>query len=120
MAEYKDGAATWLGFIRPYPTPEAAKAVFEKYVTTVKRDGAEVKTPKVEGIDEFLIANNIGLVDVIFRKGNVIAGTNGGTDLAKAEAFARAFAKNVPASLPPIESDVAGAKPKVDAPADQQ
>ena len=48
MADYKDGEATWQGFLRPYPTPEAAKAVFDQYLSTVKKDGAEIKESKVK------------------------------------------------------------------------
>lgn len=109
MADYKDGPATWQGFLRPYPTPEAAKAVFEKYLANAKQDGAQVKNPSVEGADQFAISSNIGLVDAIFRKGNVIGGANGGTDPAKAEAFARSLLKALPATLPPLESDASPA-----------
>ena len=105
MADYKDGPATWQGFLRPYPTPEAAKAVFEKYLANARQDGAQVKSPSVEGADQFAISNNIGLADAIFRKGNVIGGANGGTDPAKAEAFAESLLKALPATLPPLESD---------------
>ena len=44
MADYKDGDVTWQGFLRPYRDAEEAKAVFEKYLDGVKKDGAEVKT----------------------------------------------------------------------------
>jgi hypothetical protein len=118
MVDYKDGSATWQGFVRPYPTPEAAKAIFEKYTATIKQDGATIKTPTVEGADQFAIVANVGLTDAIFRKGNIIAGANGGTDAAKAEAFARTFLKALPASLPPLETDLpgkAGDKPKAKA-----
>jgi hypothetical protein len=112
MADYKDGEATWQGFVRPYATPEAAQVVFDKYIASAKQDGNPIKTPTVEGVDQFAINPNIGLTDVIFRKGNVIGGANGGTDPAKTEAFAKAFAKTLPASLPPIESEAPGrAKP---------
>ncbi len=105
MADYKEGGATWQGFLRPYPTPEAAKAVFEKYLVNAKQDGAKVSTPTVEGADQFALSSNIGLADAIFRKGNVLGGGNGGTDPAKVEAFARSLLKALPASLPPLESD---------------
>jgi hypothetical protein len=108
MADYKEGEATWQGFLRPYPTPEAAKAVFDKYVSTAKQDGAEIKTPKADGIDQFVLSANTGLIDAIFRKGNVIGGANGGTDAAKTEAFAKTIAKGLPATLPPLESDLKG------------
>ena len=47
---------------------------------------------------------NIGLIDVIFRKGNCLAGANGATSSAPAEAFARALAKSLPATVPTLES----------------
>ena len=100
MADYKDGDVTWQGFVRPYPTPEAAKAVFDQYLATAKKDGAEIKTPTVDGTDQFVIASNTGLIDAIFRRGNVVGGANGGTQASKTEAFAKALAKSLPASLP--------------------
>lgn len=119
MADYKDGEATWQGFLRPYPTPEEAKAVFDQYLTTVKKDGAEIKESKAEGSDQFVVASNIGLIDVVFRKGNVIGGTNGATEAAKGETFAKAMAKALPATLPPIESDAKGPAAKGGESADQ-
>ncbi len=80
MADYKEGEVTWQGFLRPYRDAKEAKAVFEKYVASVKKDGAEVKTIKAEGADEMVISINIGLVDVVFRKGNTLAGANGATE----------------------------------------
>ena len=47
-----------------------------------------------------VLSDNIGLVDVVFRKGNCVAGANGATTAAPAEAFARALAKSLPASVP--------------------
>ena len=100
MADYKDGDVTWQGFLRPYRDAQEAKAVFEKYLAGVKKDGAEVKTLTAEGADEMVISTNIGLVDVVFRKGNTLAGANGATSAAPAEAFARALAKSLPATRP--------------------
>lgn len=113
MADYKDGKDTWLGFIRPYQTPDAAKEVLEKYTKTVKQDGAKTSEAKYEGADQVLISENIGLVDVVFRKGNSVGGINGATDKAKAEAFVKEMVKSVPATLPPLESD-SKPKPKAD------
>ena len=45
-----------------------------------------------------VVSNNIGLVDVVFRKGNTLAGANGATSPAAAEAFARSLAKSLPAT----------------------
>ena len=73
MADYKDGDVTWQGFLRPYRDAQEAKAVFEKYIAGVKKDGAEVKTLSADGADEMVLSNNIGLVDFVFRKGNTVA-----------------------------------------------
>ncbi len=104
MADYKDGEVTWQGFLRPYRDAQEAKAVFEKYIAGVKKDGAEVKTIQADGADEMVISNNIGLADFVFRKGNTLAGANGATSPAPAEAFARALAKTLPATVPTIGS----------------
>ena len=100
MADYKDGEVTWQGYLRPYATPEEAREVFEKYVASAKQDGGDPKAVQAEGADQMVVNANVGLVDVIFRKGNVVGGANGSTDAAKAETFARAFAKGLPADLP--------------------
>jgi hypothetical protein len=102
MADYKDGDVTWQGFLRPYRDAKEAKEVFEKYITGVKKDGAEVKPMSTEGADEMVLSNNIGLADFVFRKGNTLAGANGATSPAAGEAFARALAKSLPATVPTI------------------
>ena len=80
MADYKEGDVTWQGFLRPYRDAKEAKEVFEKYLDGVKQDGAEVKTVEAEGADEMVVSSNIGLIDVVFRKGNTSAGANGATE----------------------------------------
>ncbi len=100
MADYKEGDVTWQGFIRPYASPDEAKAIFDKYVASAKLDGGDPKPVEAEGADQMVTNSNVGLVDVIFRKGNVIGGANGATQAAKAETFARAFAKGLPSDLP--------------------
>jgi hypothetical protein len=100
MADYKDGEVTWQGYIRPYATSDEAKEVFEKYLASAKQDGGDPKPLQAEGADRMIINSNVGLVDVIFLKGNVVGGANGSTDAAKAEAFTRAFVKSLPAELP--------------------
>ena len=100
MADYKDGKVGWQGYLRPYASPEEAKAVFEKYIASAKTDGGSPRPLEAEGADEMALNANIGLVDVIFRKGNVLGGVNGSTDPVKAEAFARSFAKSLPTDLP--------------------
>ena len=103
MADYQDGDATWQGFLRPYASVDEAKGIFEKYLDNAKQDGAQVKEIETEGSDRMLSISNIGLVDVVFRRGSLVAGANGSTDSAKAEAFAKAFAKNLPADLPSLK-----------------
>jgi hypothetical protein len=104
MADYKNGDGTWQGFLRPYRDANEAKEVLEKYITGVKKDGAEVKMLTADGADQMVMSNNIGLVDVVFRKGNALAGANGATSAPQAEAFARALAKSLPPSLPSLEN----------------
>jgi hypothetical protein len=105
MADYKEGNVTWQGFLRPYRDAQEAKAVFQKYIEGVKKDGAELKTIATEGADEIVVSTNIGLVDVVFRKGNTVAGANGATAAPPAEAYARAMAKALPASVPTLQGD---------------
>ena len=102
MADYKEGDITWQGFLRPYRDDKEAKEVLEKYVASVKQDGAEVKTLTSEGADEMIVSSSIGLFDVVFRKGNTLAGANGATNLKPAEAYARSLAKNLPAQVQAI------------------
>jgi hypothetical protein len=108
MADYKDESVTWQGFLRPYVSDDEARAIFEKYVASAKQNGGDPKIIEAQGADQMFISSSIGLVDVIFRKGNVIGGANGAADSAnneanakaKAEAFARGFVKALPADLP--------------------
>ncbi|MGC8640842.1 MAG: DUF6599 family protein [Isosphaeraceae bacterium] len=100
MADYKEKEVTWQGFLRPYKDDKEAKDMLAKYRESVKLDGAELKPLEAEGADEMVVSSNIGLFDVIFRKGNTLAGANGATSLKPAEAFARALAKTLPARVP--------------------
>ena len=102
MADYEDGGATWQGFLRPYGSDDEAKAILAKYLDNAKQDGAQVKEITTEGADQMVSISNIGLTDVVFRRGSVIAGANGSTDPAKAEAFSKAFDKGLPATLPKL------------------
>jgi hypothetical protein len=111
MADYKDKNVSWQGFLRPYRDVQEAKSVFEKYIAGVKKDGAEIKTLTAEGADEMVMSTNIGLIDIVFRKGNCVAGANGATGAGPvgatgagpAEVFARALAKSLPATVPTLE-----------------
>ncbi len=103
MADYREGNQTlWQGFIRPYHSNEEALAVLAKYVTGAKADGAELKEVTTEAGDKMVISSNVGLIDVIFAKGNGIGGVSGASDAAKAEAFVRGFAKSLPGVIPVI------------------
>jgi len=104
MADYKTSDATWQGFLRPYRNTEEAKAVLNKYVDGVKKDGAEVKRLTAQGADEMVVSTNIGLTDFVFRKGNTLAGANGATNAAPAEVFTRNLAKSLPSTVPALDS----------------
>jgi hypothetical protein len=104
MADYQKDGVTWQGFFRPYADAKEAAAVFDKYLEGAKMDGAEVKTLEAEGADRMIVSANIGLIDVLFLKGNVVGGANGATEEGPAEAFARAFVKSLPAEVPAIDA----------------
>jgi hypothetical protein len=104
MADYKTGDATWQGFLRPYRNADEAKAVLDKYIDGVKKDGAVVKKLDLQGADEMVKSDNIGLTDFVFRKGNTLAGANGATNATPAEAFTRKLAKSLPAAVQMLDS----------------
>ncbi len=120
MADYKDATVTWQGFLRPYATDDEAKAIFEKYIESARKNGGDPKVLSTEGADQFFVSSSIGLVDAIFRKGNVIGGANGAADSANNEAkaremadtFARSFVRSLPNDLP----KGAPAEPKTEKP----
>lgn len=111
MADYADGKATWQGFLRPYANPEEAKAIFEKYISEVKSFGARVEELDCEDADRMVRSNMDGLIDVVFLKGNAFAGANGGTEGMKTEAFSRAFASQLPRSVPALPTEPASTPP---------
>ena len=104
MADYKEGDVTWQGFLRPYRDDKEAREVLARYIASVKQDGADIKNSQTEGADEMITSASIGLFDVVFRKGNTLAGANGATGFKPAEAFARALAKSLPSHVPAINS----------------
>ncbi|GAC1473409.1 MAG: hypothetical protein NVSMB9_21960 [Isosphaeraceae bacterium] len=104
LAEYTEGSASWKGFLRPYASPDEALKVYEKYLAGARQDGAEIREVKAEGADRMVVSSNIGLVDAFFLKGNTLGGAAGATDAKSAEAFARAFVKNLPARVAAIAS----------------
>jgi hypothetical protein len=102
MADYKEGDVGWQGFLRPYRDADEAQKVLDEYLESVKMDDAEVKPLEAEGADAMFAISNIGLFDVVFRKGNTLAGANGATTAPPAEAFARALAKGLPDKVPVV------------------
>jgi hypothetical protein len=104
MADYHKDGSTWQGFVRPYRDAKEAEAVFNKYLEGAKMDGADIKTIEAEGADRMIKSANIGLIDVLFLKGNMVGGANGATEENSAEAFARAFVKSLPAEVTAIET----------------
>jgi hypothetical protein len=114
MADYSEANQSWQAFLRPYADDAEARKMYEKYLETVKADGAKIQVEKAENCDAMVVSSNIGLVDVVFRKGNTFGGVNGSTEAKSALAFAKAFAAGVPAKLPalPASTNAAGAKPE--------
>lgn len=114
MADYSENDQSWQAFVRPYSNPEEAMAMFEKYLETVKADGADVKMEKAENCDAMVVSSNIGLIDVVFRKGNTFGGVNGATEAKAALAFAKSFVAGVPVKLPPLPASAkaSAAKPE--------
>jgi hypothetical protein len=102
LADYEQGDVKFQGFLRPYATPDEARKIFDQYVETAKKDGAELKTIDDAKADKMVISSNIGLVDVVFLKGNAVGGSNGSTDSKLAESLAREFAKSLPDKVPVI------------------
>ncbi len=104
LADYEVGEMKFQGFLRPYATADEAKKIFEEYVATAKKDGAEVKEINGTKADKMVISSNIGLFDVVFLKGNTVGGSNGATEVKPAEAFAKAFANSMPATVPILQT----------------
>jgi hypothetical protein len=111
LAEYKEGEVGFQGFLRPCASPEAAKALLEKYAESVKADGAEVKPLEGKEADSLLLSANIGLFDVVFVKNNVFGGVNGATEAGPAESFARKLAAGLSGDLPIFEEKAEEAVP---------
>ena len=112
LADYEVGDVKFQGFVRPYKTPAEARKIFDQYISTAKKDGAVITEVSGSKADKMIVSFNIDLYDVIFLKGNTVGGSNGAKAVKPAEAFAKAFAEVLPASVPFVES---GEKPKVDA-----
>lgn len=102
LADYQEGDVYWQGFVRPYKNAEQAKTVFDNYVAAVKDFGAQVEELETETADRMVASSLDGLIDVVFVKGNTIAGANGSTDRSAAEKFTRVLAESLPARVPSL------------------
>ena len=96
MASYAEGDLTWQSFIRPYATPERAKAVFDLYRAEAEAFDAKIQEVESDSTDSMYIAENFGLIDVLFVKGNAFGGVNGASDVESARRFAEEFADSLP------------------------
>ena len=112
LADYKVGDVEFQGFLRPYPSADEARKVFDQYVSTAKKDGAVLTEVAGSKADKMVISFNIDLYDVVFLKGNTVGGSNGAKSVKPAEAFAKSFAEALPANVPYVPS---GDKPAGDA-----
>ncbi len=102
LADYEVEDMTFQGFLRPYATAEEAIKIFDQYVETAKKDGAEIKVLENSKAEKMVLSSNIGLIDVVFVKGNAVGGANGASTEKPAEEFARKFAESLPAQVPLI------------------
>jgi hypothetical protein len=100
MAAYAEADLTWQAFIRPYATPERAQEIFELYRADAESFDAKITEVETGVADAMFIAENFGLIEIIFRKGNAVGGLNDSTDLDAAQAFIDRFAAALPESVP--------------------
>ena len=70
------------GLFAPIETSRRPRPCLRNTSPAVKKDEAVVKTLTADGADEMVVSTNIGLIDVVFRKGNCLAGANGATSAA--------------------------------------
>ena len=88
----------------PTAMPRRPRPYWKSTSTASRKTAPKSKNSTVPGADEMVVSNNIGLIDFVFRKGNTLAGANGATSAAPAEAFARTLAKSLPAAVPTLDS----------------
>lgn len=100
MAAYAEADLTWQAFIRPYATPERAQEIFDLYRADAESFDAKITEVETEVADAMFIAENFGLIEIIFRKGNAVGGLNDSTDLDAAQAFIDRFASSLPETVP--------------------
>lgn len=109
LADYKEGETTFQGFLKPCASPEAARSLLETYREETARNGAvntEESVEELPGVTVLLVSDqaDIGLIDVVFVKGNTFGGVNGASDRAAALTFARELAAGLPSRLPDLSS----------------
>ena len=59
---------------------EAKEVLREVHGRASSRTAPRSRRSQAEGADEMVVSSNIGLFDVVFRKGNTLAGANGATE----------------------------------------
>ena len=104
MASYADDVSGWQAFVRPYATPERAREIFDQYRAEAEAFDAVIQEVEAPGADAAFLAENFGLIDVIFLKGNTFGGVNGATDAESARAFALEFAAATPDDAPHMDT----------------
>lgn len=104
LANYGEGDLSWQGFIRPYATPERARAIFDQYRAEAVAFDARITEVESDAADAMFVAENFGLVEVVFLKGNAVGGVNGATDVEAARSFAQSFATSLPATAPHLDA----------------
>ena len=104
MADYADGEFMWQGFVRPYASPERAREVFDQYRAEAEAFDAEISEVETDSVDAMFVAENFGLVEAVFLKGNAVGGANGATEVEPAKEFTIAFAESMPATAPHLDS----------------
>lgn len=120
LADYEADDQMFQGFLRPYATADEARKVFDRYVETAKKDGAEVQVLENSKAEKMVMSSNIGLVDVVFVKGNTVAGANGASSAKPAEDFARKLAESLPNEVPLIPSLVKSPAAETETPAESE
>lgn len=111
MASYNEGDLTWQAFVRPYASPERARDVFDQYRAEAEAFDAKIQEVEHDSADAMFIAENFGLIDVIFLEGNAFGGVNGASDLDSARQFADAFVSSLPETVPHFDTPDAEAAP---------
>ena len=104
LASYADDQSGWQAFVRPYASPGRARKIFDQYRAEAEAFDAVIQEVESPDADAAFLAENFGLIDVIFLKGNTFGGVNGATDAESARAFALGFAAETPAETPHMDT----------------